>query len=110
MASISEQRFIGRWLFEDVKLPLEYSGGLIVAQGFITSLYVHMAFHPAWQYEEVHELVFESGKLKSESDLSIRMVEVRDKIESEAIKKGKKPSINEIEARIDKCFRRDYTK
>ncbi len=107
-ASVSKQSFIGRWLFEDVNLALEYTGGLIVAQGFIRSLYVHMGFHPAWKYEKVHELVFESGKLKSESDLSGKMVEVREKIKSETIEKGKNPSRNEIEAWIDECFNRDY--
>jgi hypothetical protein len=108
VASVSKQSFIGRWLFKDVNLPLEYTGGLIVAQGFIRSLYVHMGFHPAWKYEEVHELVFESGKLKSESDLSRTMVEVREKIESETTNEGEKPSRKEIEAWIDECFRRDY--
>ena len=39
-----------------------------------------MGFHPAWKYEEVHELVFESGILESESDLSSRMAEIRDKV------------------------------
>jgi hypothetical protein len=108
VASLSEHRFFGRWLFLDVNLPLEYTGGLVVAKGFIKSLYVHMGFHPAWKYEEVHELIFESGELISESDLSKRMVEVRNKIELETTAKAEKPSRKEIESWINECFRREY--
>jgi hypothetical protein len=108
IASVSKESFIGRWLFEDVNLPLDYTGGVVIAQGFIQSLYVHMGFHPAWKYETVHELVFESGKLKLESDLSSKMVEIREKIKPEPSKEIDKLSREQIEVWIDECFRRDY--
>ena len=40
---------------------LEYTGGLLLADGFIDDLYVHMGFHPAWKYTNVIELIFENG-------------------------------------------------
>lgn len=108
VASVSEHSFIGKWLFKDVELPLDYTGGLIIGQGFIQSLYVHMGFHPAWKYETVHELVFESGKLILESDLSSRMVEIREKIEKTPLGESEALSREQIESWIEECFRRDY--
>jgi hypothetical protein len=108
VASVSKQSFLGLWLFEDVNLPLDYSGGLIVARGFIRSLYVHMGFQPIWKYEVVHELIFNSGELQTESDLSSRMAEIREKTESETTENGEKPSRKEIDMWINESFRRDY--
>ena len=106
-AKISEASFFGRWVFKGTNLPISYTGGLIVARGFIRSLYVHMGFHPAWKYEEVHELVFESGRLASEEDLSARIAELRGRITSGAVSSSK-PSRNEVEAWVAESFRRDY--
>lgn len=108
VASKSEQTFFGRWLFQDVRLPLQYTGGIVIAKGFIRELYVHMGFHPAWKYEEVYELVFESGKLVSESNLSDRMREVRERARKESECKSVKQSREEVEVWVHECFRRDY--
>jgi hypothetical protein len=67
-----------------------------------------MGFHPAWKYEEVYELAFESGKLKSENDPSSIMAEARHIIEIEIADKGEVSTRKEIEACIDECFRRNY--
>ncbi|HEV8061785.1 MAG TPA: hypothetical protein VGP68_18045 [Gemmataceae bacterium] len=45
-------------VYEGLRRPLLYSGGLLLAQDFIKELYVHMGFHPAWKYREVYELIF----------------------------------------------------
>jgi hypothetical protein len=107
-ASIAKRSHIGRWLFENVGLAIDYTGGLVVAQGFIRDLYVHMGFHPAWKYEEVYELIFEKGKFKEGIDLSSKMTDIRQKIESEDKKKSENASREEIEKWIEDCFRRDY--
>ena len=44
-----------------------------LADGFIQNLYVHMGFHPAWKYREVHELLFEDGRLLHAQDRSAAM-------------------------------------
>ena len=66
--------------YEGLNCHLEYSGGVLLAQGFIWTLYVHMGFHPAWKYENVIELIFESGILKDEYDRSNEMAEIREMI------------------------------
>lgn len=45
--------------YENLDHPLTYTGGLLLAAGFIRELYVHMGFHPAWKYEKVVERAFD---------------------------------------------------
>ena len=52
--------------YQGLNHHLEYSGGVLITDGFIRDLYVHMGFHPAWKYETVSELVFERGILVHE--------------------------------------------
>ncbi len=59
---------------------LDYTGGLLLADGFIWELYVHMGFHPAWKYEKVIELIFDNGVLEHEFDRSERMARTRQLI------------------------------
>ena len=63
--------------YENMAYALTYTGGLLLATGFIDDLYVHMGFHPAWKYEKVVELVFECGVLQKECDRSAEMAELR---------------------------------
>lgn len=58
---------------------VKYSGGLLLADGFIPDLYVHMGFHPAWKYENVWELIIDNGILINEYDRSEDMAEIRKK-------------------------------
>jgi hypothetical protein len=95
--------------YEGLDYHLEYSGGLLLADGFIDKLYVHMGFHPAWKYQRVHELVFDAGILKAEFDRSERMAEVRKAIEAmPKDNSGGMPSRNEIATFIDRAFDRSY--
>jgi hypothetical protein len=55
-------------VYEALRHPVPYSGGLLLARGFIDELYVHMGFHPAWKYREVHEVVFHNGEVVHETD------------------------------------------
>lgn len=69
--------------YEGLNYHLEYTGGLLLAEGFIRELYVHMGFHPAWKYDCVVELVFDSGVLKQELDRSQQMAEIRQRIKDQ---------------------------
>src|SRR5690606_25878870 len=59
--------------YTDLNYHLEFSGGLLLADGFIQELYVHMGFHAPWKYETVIELLFENGVLVGEFNRSERM-------------------------------------
>ena len=64
-------------VYEGLAHRVPYTGGLLLAADFIEELYVHMGFHPAWKYREVHELVFRDGMLVQESDRSPQIAEFR---------------------------------
>jgi len=93
-----------------LKYHLEYSGGLLLAAGFIESLYVHMGFHPAWKYKTVIELVFDGGILKQEFDRSERMAEIREMISKSQEKESSSgmPSEAEIRQFVERAFDRSY--
>jgi hypothetical protein len=77
-------RYVDAWdehiVYERLHAPVAFSGGLLVAADFIRELYVHMGFHPAWKYREVHELLFEKGRLVEARDCSQAMHGVRERL------------------------------
>jgi hypothetical protein len=65
------------WRYEDLALAVPFTGRLLLADGFIRELYVHMGFQPAWKYETVHELEFDDGRLLLATDRSAEMAATR---------------------------------
>jgi hypothetical protein len=61
----------------DMLFPIQFTGGLLVGDDFISELYDGLGFQPAYAYREVQELTFESGLLLAQSDCSMAMLEVR---------------------------------
>ncbi len=98
----------GTAVYESLHSPVPFSGGLLIADGFIRELYVHMGFHPAWKFTEVHELLFEEGRLAEARDCSEAMARVRERLTQQPLSPGSGASTAEIEQWIGKTFRLDY--
>jgi hypothetical protein len=96
--------------YAGLQYHLEYTGGLLLADGFIRELYVHMGFHPAWKYEGVVELIFEAGILKREFDRSEQMAEIRQKFleQVEGNDSDRMPTKDEIAQFVERAFDRSY--
>ena len=96
--------------YEGLNYHLEYTGGLLLAHGFIEDLYVHMGFHPAWKYQTVVELAFDKGLLVDEFDRSNRMAEIRQMIIESRTEQdaGKMPTKDEIREFVERAFDRKY--
>ena len=92
------------WLYDGFQLPIAFTGGLLLASGFLKELYVHMGFHPPWKYERVSEVLFDAGRMVEEHDRSIQMAAVRTKLSREE----KQLHDQSIPRWIEKCFSRDY--
>ena len=60
----------GAATYSPIRVPLAFSGGLLVGARFIHDLYAHMGNHPAWKYAEVLELLFDEGLLGQVADRS----------------------------------------
>lgn len=106
-ASLAEESFFGVWLFRDIGLPLTYTGGLVIGRGFIRSLYVHMGFHPAWNYQQVYELGFEQGRLIEARDASPEMARLRARSQH-GLNPDTEATPDQIEEWTADCFSRDY--
>jgi len=89
---------------------LDYTGGLLLADGFIEELYVHMGFHPAWKYRTVLELVFENGRLVREHDRSERLAKFREEFMNASAEAGpdRTPTEDEVSEFVRDAFDRSY--
>lgn len=94
--------------YSHLQHPIPFTGGLLLADDFIEELYVHMGFHPAWKFRDVHELIFENGKLTRETDRSQQIAEFRDELSNRALRPDDETSQAEIEKWIERCFSREY--
>lgn len=96
-------------VFQDLTRPVPFTGGLLLADGFIRELYVHMGFHPAWKYERVRELSFHEGRVIADEDRSEQMAGVREKIiATSPLKPNPAATRDEVEGWIEDCFSRKY--
>lgn len=95
--------------YSDVNLPLAYTGGLLIGDGFIEELYVHMGFHPAWKFRTVHELLFKEGRLTGSKDVSRFLKEIRESASPERLQPGPHADRKEVETWIDRCFSMKYS-
>ena len=95
-------------LYNNLKLSVNFTGGLLIAAGFIQKLYVHMGFHPAWKYETVYELSFSEGDVLKTQDVSKEMAELRAKMTRKPLQPGADASTEEVDAWIASTFKRDY--
>jgi hypothetical protein len=68
--------------YDDVNLTIAFSGGILIGTDFICELYVHMGFHPAWKFRQVHELLFHDGVLTENRDVSSDICALRDSFEN----------------------------
>ena len=95
-------------VYEELRHPVPYTGGLLLARDFIQELYVHMGFHPAWKYREVHELVFREGELGQQTDRSEEIAEFRREIANRPLEPGHGARGPEIARWVEKCFTQEY--
>ena len=97
--------------YRGLNYHLEYTGGLLLADGFLQEFYVHMGFHPAWKYKRVIELVFDGGILRQSTDRSEQMAELRDRLrDSDGLDNPERRAArhNDIAKFIDESFDRRY--
>jgi hypothetical protein len=95
-------------IYEGLAQRVPYTGGLLLADDFIEELYVHMGFHPAWKYREVHELIFRDGELIHAADRSALMAELRRKMSNRPREPGVGATRAEIARWVEECFNQEY--
>ncbi len=64
-------------LYDQPDIEIKHTGGILIADHLIESLYGPTGFYPAWSYETVLKLVFEEGKLLEARDVSGKVKKIR---------------------------------
>jgi hypothetical protein len=93
--------------YRDLRAPIPFTGGLLLARGFISELYVHMGFHPAWKYQHVVEVELEEGRLRRAVDCGEAMAEIRRKLAGRDAPR-KQATSGEVQAWLERTFSRRY--
>ena len=96
------------WLYDGLALPVPFTGGLRLGDGFIRELYVHMGFAPAWKFEEVHELRFDAGRLVSAVDQSAEMRAMREQLAVQPMRPPPSSGLDRVTDWIRGTFDRRY--
>ncbi len=97
-------------IYQDIDLPIEFTGGILIGDGFIQALYVHMGFHPAWKFETVIELIFAEGVLAERRDVSDSMKTLRAHMLERPMEPGGRAGKEEVKSWIESTFSMDYTR
>ena len=96
------------FLYDDLQEMIPFIGGLLLGSGFLPELYVHMGFHPAYKFLEVHELTFEQGALTKASDRSEEMADFRKSLARDSLKPADADDLCEVKRWIERAFSLDY--
>lgn len=95
----------GNTVYRGVDLPLPFTGSMIICDGFIQELYVHMGFHDPYKYEKVIELHFDKGLMTKAEDKSAEAKKQREN----AVRDGRIGiDGGNLEASIERTFDLDY--
>ena len=69
-------------LYEDIYLPVQFTGKLLLAKDFIQELYLHMGYQEPTSFKTVLELTFKDGGLTDIKDRSKEMEQEREALQA----------------------------
>lgn len=87
--------------------PIDFTGGLLLAQDFLRQHYRHMGFHPAWKYAKVVEAELHAGHVIRVTDCSSAMAKLRERLAGTDLPSGG-ASRGEVLAWVEGTFSRRY--
>lgn len=84
-----KRKYMGHHFYKNINIFMEYTGKILIGNGFIREYYIHMGYQRAWAYEVLEELLFDHGKLVKTIDHSEMAKKLRKELEDkpEEIKK-----------------------
>lgn len=56
-----KQEYDGSYEYKDLGMPIDFTGKIVLGDGFLQKYYIHMGFQRAWAYERLIELDIEEG-------------------------------------------------
>lgn len=99
--------------YEDIHVPLIYTGGMIIGRGYLKDYDKGMIcsgryYEPVYCYETLLELIFQDGRLVTEIDHSKAMKRIRKNLELELRSLDKERDVKCIRHFINTSFVGDY--
>jgi hypothetical protein len=94
-------------VYENLGLELKFTGRIHAGQDFVTDLYEHMGFAPAWKFRTVRELVVERGVVTQNRDVSQEMARLRREMTNGTTARWWDRVVAAVKAWIKAAFRRD---
>ena len=105
----TRRKSLGAFLYKGLGHDVPFSGGLLLGDGFVPSLYRHMGFHPAWTFETVIELLVRDGRVDAAHDRSVDAARVREQIQEGAEEPDGRPAGAEwVEGTFSLDYRRTF--
>jgi hypothetical protein len=96
------------YAYRKMRLPIPFTGGLLIGRDFLQDLYVRMGFAPAWKFRDVRELLFKAGKLTSARNRSLEMRRFREEMCHPDLGPENPDSRQSVEAWIKRTFSLEY--
>lgn len=96
-------------VYENLNLKMEFTGGILIADGFIYKLGVNMGFHPAWKYRSIYELIFDNGTMNNAQDISKKMEGTREEMIKLPLEPGPDASYMESARWVNSTFSLVYS-
>ncbi|MCI0711101.1 MAG: hypothetical protein L0154_13170 [Chloroflexi bacterium] len=97
-----EKRERSERCYEGLRVPVPFSGGLLIARDFIREMYVHMGFQKPTSFRAVHELLVDNGNITRMIDHSESVSKLRRKMQ------GQSPEPDDLMGWINDMFSLDY--
>lgn len=94
--------------YRRMRLPIAFTGGLLIGRDFLQDLYIHMGFAPAWKFRDVRELLFEDGKLVRARDRSLQMRQFREEMRDRNLGPENPDSKQSIDEWVKRTFSLNY--
>jgi RNA polymerase-binding transcription factor DksA len=86
---------------------IPFTGAMLLADDYIQDLW-GMITPDAYKYREVHELVFQDGRLVEEHERSGKVAEFRQMLSACDSRESSAPSIEEVALWVKRSFSREY--
>ena len=100
-------KHMGHRVYENINIPISYTGKILLGDEFLDEYYVHMGFQRGWAYQRLVELIFENGNLVECNDLSHLAKEQREAIKKQG-KDSRYPDDGNIPQFVTDSFSLDY--
>ena len=80
--------YMGHRVYNDLNVGINYTGKILLGDGYMPEYYIHAGFQRAWAYKVLKEFVFENGILVKINDYSDIVEAIREEAKSRGFRES----------------------